>query len=349
MKKLYFSLFSVFAGLSSYAQFTQANHAPAAGDTWSTYQCDSTGVVPGTPGTGKLWNFASIPTRSAIVVNYAASASSGNAAYASANVSVSASNNNTWFYGSGVSQLDFYGGSFSLNGIAGERIFTSPALAANYPMSLNQPMTSVTGGSINVTSPLSSSGSFSGSANVVADATGTMVLPGTLGTFTSVTRMVYSLNTNFTVSVFGSPVNGTLTETFHHYYQSGIKAPIFSISSATATIPSFTTASQTIVTRNKDAVGTSTTGSTVGLSEQVLTEVNVFPNPSSGFVNFAVNVSKAATVAVYDITGKQVEKLILSEGTARLDVSGYTSGMYIYSVSDSKGKVLKTGKLAVSH
>jgi hypothetical protein len=107
---------------------------------------------------------------------------------------------------------------------------------------------------------------------------------------------------------------------------------------------------QTLVTRNKNAVGTSTTPvSTVGLTNNDIASVNinVYPNPSFSVVNFSTNRYDAHTILIYDITGKLVEQSVLVDGKSKLDVSAYNKGLYIYTLVSDSGKKLKSGKLTV--
>jgi hypothetical protein len=347
MKKIYLSFLSVLTIATLNAQLTQSNHAPASGDTWETYQCDSTAINPGTAGTGKVWNFASIATRSSVVVNYATTAISGNTAYPAANVSVTASNNNSNVYNSSSTKLDYYGGKIALSGITADLKYSVPALYAFYPMTMSTPSTAATGGTIISSSPVAANGTFSGSSTVIADASGTVILPGTTGTFTNVTRVKLDQVINFSVTT-PFPATGTITQMNYDFYQASIKAPIFSISVYTVNVPGFPTSTQTLVTRNKNAVGT-TTSTTVGLIENEVVNISVYPNPAGNFVNISLENKMDAAISIYDITGKLVQGNTLAEMKNRVDLSSFNNGLYLYTIKDADNRTLKTGKLTVSH
>jgi hypothetical protein len=349
MKKILLIVATLASGLTMNAQLTEANHAPANGDTYVMWQCDS--VAPGAAGTNMVWNFASLVTHSSIVRTTNAS-TVVNASYPAATVSLTTVPNNLYsYFKSTTGNLNYYGGNISvgsgLSVIAAVLNYTAPALFATYPMSLGTTSSTPISGSLNVSSPIPASGTFTGTSSVIADGTGTLILPGTTSTYTNVIRVVSSQTINFTTGI----ASGSLNQVLYEYYAAGTKAPILSISTATGSAISIS-ATQTIVTRNKNSVGISTqTVSTVGITNNealALTNLNVYPNPSSSLVNFYTTHPEAQSVLVYDITGKQVEKLNLISNRAKLDVSSYNKGLYIYSLVSDNGKVLKSGKLTVS-
>jgi hypothetical protein len=54
-------------------------------------------------------------------------------------------------------------------------------------------------------------------------------------------------------------------------------------------------------------------------------------------------------IYLIDVTGKLVEKQNLTDGKLKLDVSNYTTGLYMYSVIGNANQTLKSGKITVSH
>jgi hypothetical protein len=341
MKKIYFSVLSALTVLSVNAQLTQANHAPANGDTYEMYQCDV--VSPGASGANAMWNFSSINTQSSTVFSYTAQSVS-TATYAIATIGVASSASNTSYYKSTSGGLWYYGGNISVSGVSGSLNYTTaPAVYAAYPMSLNTTSSSATGGSINVTSPTTGSGAFTGMSTVLVDGSGTLTLPGANATFTNVLRVLTTQTISFNVLI-----SVTVTQQTYEYFAPGIKAPLFSISSSTFT-PSFgSPATQTLVTRNKNASTTSTT--TVGMNEMHLNTPNfsIYPNPSTTSVNFVTDHPDASQVFIYDVTGKMVDKQILNDGKLKLDVSAYNKGLYLYTITNSNDQTLKSGKITVS-
>ncbi len=335
MKKIYLSIFTALAGLSLNAQtLTDPNHSPANGDMYSTYQCDSTGITTGASGAGAFWNYGTIVTHSSVVNNYTAT-TNANASYPIPGVQVGSAASNLSYYKSSSTSLNYWGGNITAGALAATLIYSSPAVSASYPMSLNTTSASATAGTISIPA-LSQTGTFTGNSTTLADGTGTLVIP--TGTFTGAIRVVTSQTINFTIPLG----TGVVTQKNWEYFNVGTKEALFSIS--TSTIVSLAgTSTQTVVMRHKPLV--------TGINEKNATSFNlvVFPNPSSTTVNFATENTEAKQVAVYDVTGKLVAKQNLTEGKLTLDVSSYTTGLYMYSVIGNANQTLKTGKITVSH
>lgn len=336
MKKIYLFLFAAFS-YSLNAQLTQANHAPANGDLFDTYQCDS--VAPGAAGANMVWNFSTISTHSSVIQNY--TAQTVPVGTYQGTMAVAASINNITYYNSTANGLYFYGGNLPIPGYAASVNYTmAPAIYAAYPMSLNTTSTAITGGSINVTSPASASGAFNGTSTTLADGTGTIMLPGSV-TYTNVLRVVNTQTLTFTIII---PC--TVITQNYEYYTPTLKNPVFSISTLTFT-PSFgTPTTNTITTINKAVFAPTVT--TTGLNQHSESLVlNVYPNPSATFINFTSENQSMATLKVYDITGKFIDTQIFHDGKIKLDVAGYTKGIYFYTVFDASDAKLKAGKFTV--
>jgi len=334
MKKIYLSIITTLAAFSASAQLTDANHSPVAGDMFSTYQCDSTGITAGASGAGATWNHATITTHSSIVNNYTAAVNS-NASYPQPGVAVASALSNMSYYKASATSLNYWGGNIQVGAIAATLIYTAPAVIAAYPMSLNTTSSSVTSGSISIPS-IAQNGTFSGNSNALADGSGTLVLP--TGTYSNVIRVVTSQTINFTVPLGA----GTVNQKNYDYYNVGVKEALFSITTSTIVSPAGTS-TQTLVTRAKPLT------TSVNENKIVTFELGVYPNPSSTTVNFVTENAEAKQVLVYDITGKLVEKQNLIEGKLKLDVSNYNTGLYMYSVIGNANQTLKSGKITVSH
>jgi len=340
MKKIYFTLLGLGSFVLLNAQLTQANHAPAASEKFEMYQCDSVG--PGPAGANTNWNFSAVATRSSIVKSYSVLAAS-NPAYASAPISIAASASETSYFSSSTSDLMYYGGNIKVNTVAASLNYSAPAVFAAYPMSLNTTSTAAIGGSINITSPLTTNGTFSGTSSVLVDGTGTVVIAGT--TYSNITRVLVSQNFNFTTTI----ANGSINQELYQYYQSGTKSPILTIETSTANTP-LGMVTQTVVLRTKGAAPTNT-GTTVGILKngEINSSVSVYPNPANTEVNFVSANQVVTTVTVFDVTGKVIDVVTLKSGKTKLDVSNYNQGFYIYRYTDTSGNAFSTGKFTVVH
>lgn len=327
MKKIILSIFT-FIGLTSSAQLTQANHAPTPGQNFGTYQCDS--LNPGAAGSGVIWNFATVNIHTSILKNYIVG-TSASTVYPSANVAVGSATNNTFYYASSATNLNYYGGNISASGVDATLNYGTPAVFASYPMSFGTGTTSATAGTINVTSPFPTSINFTGNCSVLADGTGTLVLPAK--TFTNVMRVVTSQTITSSINV--NSIN-------YDYYDINIsRYPILTI--ATSTISSLagtSTQTTTTILNNYDVVGIKET-------QNPKIELSVFPNPATNFVNFSSSSLDAAKVIAFDMTGKIVATEVLESGKAKMNIASLASGIYMYQVTDKNNQTLTTGRFNV--
>jgi hypothetical protein len=337
MKHL-FTSFLFFTGLQiSTAQLTQANHAPANGDFYDTWRCDSTNISLGGSGAGVNWNYASIATRSSIVNSYSA-VTSTNAAYPQANVFLSASPILNGYYKSSAASLEYFGGNVVVGTIAAVLNYSAPMVTAKYPMNLNTTTTSVTGGTINVTSPITVGGTFTGTALVYADASGTLNLPGA-ATYTDVLRVITSQTVDFVTMI----ASGTLTQVNYDYYGGGIKSPLFTISTATA-IAVGNVFTQTLVTRYKAPANLP---NAISETNADFYNYSIYPNPANAYMEFSTNNTEASELVLNDITGKVIANFALVNGYCIMDLRTYTKGIYLYNLKNRMGKNLRTGKIVL--
>lgn len=334
MKKILLSL-SVLSAVAASAQLTQANHTPSFWDPiYTVNQCDTiTSGVPGATGAGAMWSYT--PTIHASIAKTYSCSTSSNLNYPGADGRVSSSASDISYYKTtSATELAYYGGNISVNGVSAEARYSAPAIVASYPMSLNSSTSSVTSGTVNVTSPFPISAPFTGNCQVLADATGTLVLPGR--TFNDIIRLTTTQNL---IATSTATIN---LLTYDYYSPSSSKAAILSVQ--TSTIASFSgTSTQTITTLQKDFT-------TVGLKETKAgnTSLSVFPNPASNLVNFSTENGAAYKVAVFDITGKTVATELFEDGKTKLNVSSWNNGIYLYTVIGNNNQVLNTGKFNVN-
>lgn len=332
MKKL-FTLLSLISAPCGFAQLTQANHAPAAGDSYALYQCDSTNVSIGAGGSGLTWNYASIVTHSSTLANYTG-VSSSNASYPQANVSVGSGPSNVAYYNSSATALNYYGGNIMVGTIAANLTYTTPLLKALYPMSLNSSTGTAIAGSINITAPLPTSGTFSGTGYVIADATGTLILPGVPGTYNNVLRVVTNQVINFTTTI----APGTLTETRADYYAPGIKQAVFSIITSTAVTP-LGTNTQVMVYRDSSVPTALSEGFFAG------DQITAYPNPAAEQLYINNAHPEATALVLLSLNGQCLRKEALHAGLCTIDLTDLPKGMYLYRIENQRGQLLRCEKL----
>jgi len=345
MKKIYFSLMTLTAGVAVNAQtLTQVNHAPVIGDTYSTMQCDSL-INPGPTGANALWSFPNLSIRTSVVSNYTTSAVAA-AGYPSNGQVTGSSVNDLAYTTSNASSLKYHGGNFKAGIVEASFIYGAPAVYAAYPMSLNTSSSSPISGSINITAPPAiPSGNFTGNSFVVADGSGTLVLPGATGTFSNVLRVVSTQTLNYTAGF----LTGVINIKMFNYYAFGVKAPILTITNETV-VALGTASTQSLVTINKNYLTPPTnTATSIGEARNTSFEISIFPNPSSVALSFVTENQTAKQLSLYDITGKFIATQSFYNGKIKLDVSDYNNGLYVYNILNEKGVILKTGKVTVNH
>lgn len=332
MKKTLLSL-SILFSVAASAQLNYDNHAPAVGNlSYSTYQFDSTGINPGGSGAGQTWNFA--PSGVNSQKNYTTAAST-NIAFNPADVQVSSGANNTLYYKASANDLKYYGGNLTISSFNMSVKYAAPAIYAIYPMALNTTTTSITSGTVQLTSPIPTTQAFTGTCTALADGTGTLVLPAK--TFTNVIRVV----TSQTI-VAGSAATVYLKNYDYYSIGSAAKAAVLSIQASTVT-SALGTSTQTIAVVEKDY-------ELVGINESKAAKIDlsVFPNPASTFINFTTNSPDAVKVIAMDVTGKVVTTETIEMGKAKMNTGNLSSGVYLYSVLGKDNQILKTGKFNVT-
>lgn len=131
--------------------------------------------------------------------------------------------------------------------------------------------------------------------------------------------------------------SGVLTSTTaasYQWYKNGVQI-------AGATSQSYTpTASGVYTVRINDAAAClpryalgykfTAAPSTAGLSETMLENIQVYPNPSAGIFSLSLPEGKSCEVAVYDLLGKLVVK---GENPSQIDLSDKMNGSYVVTIS----------------
>ncbi|MCB0410303.1 MAG: T9SS type A sorting domain-containing protein [Flavobacteriales bacterium] len=77
----------------------------------------------------------------------------------------------------------------------------------------------------------------------------------------------------------------------------------------------------------------------------------VYPNPSSGLVNFNSNAFTSLeniSVNIINVTGKLITSYSISDVNTVIDFSSFENGLYFYEIN-SEGERIETGKLLIQH
>ncbi len=77
--------------------------------------------------------------------------------------------------------------------------------------------------------------------------------------------------------------------------------------------------------------------------------VNVYPNPANNQINFVTGVKEDAYILIYDLTGRELEKVAVKNGMSTLNTNAYNNGVYLYSLTDNSGNLIDRGKFIIQH
>jgi hypothetical protein len=330
MKKLLLLTGLAFT-LSSNAQLTQANNAPAPGDTYSMAVTSPSVLSPGASGAGVVWTYTNITLGTTTGFSSAAYSA---ATYSPSNVLLTNTASESFYYESTSSYLKYFGGNVLLNvggtTVPGTITYTAGAIEATYPMSLSNTSTAAVGGSITA---LSNNGTFVGSASTLADATGTLVLPGK--TYTNVIRV--KLSQSYTVS--SALVNGPIDNVVYKYFAPGKKNPVLVINTSTTNLGALSTQTSVTVDANYLVTGIN---NLKGSSSEVL----AYPNPANNQLNIVA--AEATSLVISDITGKAILSTNLNNGKSVINTENFVNGIYFYTLYNNNTK-LGVGKFTVTH
>jgi hypothetical protein len=77
--------------------------------------------------------------------------------------------------------------------------------------------------------------------------------------------------------------------------------------------------------------------------------VKFYPNPATTFINIEVQRSllRSSSFQVYNFLGRKVIEMQDLANKTRIDLTGYSRGIYIYQLKDKNGKIIESGKFQV--
>lgn len=92
-------------------------------------------------------------------------------------------------------------------------------------------------------------------------------------------------------------------------------------------------------------------GTNIGLKETAVDKIDltVFPNPANHTtVQFKTESEEAYRYQIFDVTGREQAAGHFSDRKALLSTQHFNSGIYFYTILNSNGQNLKTGKLIIN-
>ena len=82
---------------------------------------------------------------------------------------------------------------------------------------------------------------------------------------------------------------------------------------------------------------------TVGIDSWLENSVSLYPNPAKEYVDIRVDGDlNVKMMEVYDVYGKLINTVMVTENPTRINVSSLANGMYFVRVSTEAGMVTKT-------
>lgn len=70
-----------------------------------------------------------------------------------------------------------------------------------------------------------------------------------------------------------------------------------------------------------------------------------YPNPTTGITYLTQNHSQLSILSIYNQSGQLVSNERVVGNTIAIDLTGFTNGLYIYTLNDLNGSILNKGKL----
>jgi hypothetical protein len=75
--------------------------------------------------------------------------------------------------------------------------------------------------------------------------------------------------------------------------------------------------------------------------------LSVYPNPGNGIFTVKQEIYPIRSIKVFDLQGKMITSEETDDLQAQIDLSGFRTGLYIFTVTDSRGntKFIRVTKL----
>jgi len=352
----------ILGSAASYAQptLTYLNVGPVLNDTFISVACNTTGVSQGAQGTGVTWNFGTLTASTTLTPNQdtgsvvAVSGAPGESYLSTAALLLGSTAFSTSTYAtvtpSGVATY-YHEDASTLSQTAvyvstsSSSLYTTPLVQLEYPFTYSNSFNGTYAGVLSYLVGTSVDTFYeAGFDTVVADAYGTLTLPGypvpsVTATYTGVLRVHSTLTYTDSADLFGTPVVGTYLLNSYTWYMPGYHAPLLTVSTATGPGVNTSTVSYAAKqTANHEAVPT---------VKDLSSTVNIYPNPASNYVYISYDnaTSQKVRTSIVDVTGREVA-LVADESTQGItnvnyNVSSLAKGIYLIKLQSATESVTK--------
>ena len=75
--------------------------------------------------------------------------------------------------------------------------------------------------------------------------------------------------------------------------------------------------------------------------DQNESEAAVFPNPAMNLISIRTKDDRSGTVTIYNILGEKVKELIITSNLSQIDISNFTSGIYLVTIKTENTSTTK--------
>ena len=308
---------------------------PVAGDRFVTTPMDTTGVVEGTAGGNKVWNFAGLTSAGLPTTIWYVPASSTPYAqnFPSATLASFVSDLNDTAYGyfsTAANKLTAYGNAsseFLTQTVDPEIQIATPLIYNDQFTDQFRSVTRGDGFEIHT----------SGLTSVINDSYGTTTLPG--GVTAPAARLKFVRQSSDTTFVGGIPMfTSSMTTTSYEWFIAASKFPVVQIAYYVHVANGITTASKHVEYNAPQPTGVDPKKGE-GVASDFRLEQN-YPNPFNPTTNISFSLPKAGqvTLKVYNLIGQEVVELVNEElpngvYAVPFDAKSLSSGTYVYRLS----------------
>ena len=313
MKKTLLILISTTGFLSAQTTITKAFNDPTIGETVNNVNINGT-VDNSATGNNATFNNASLTAGSASSATYSAPSSTEISTFPGSTIKMTGGGS-TAYYKQTATKLEITG---LVTPDATLNFSTNNGTFIGYPAAFGYSENDTAAGTFSATA---GSGNFSGTINISADASGTLLI----GTKTYLNVLRIKSIQNFNLTVFGFPV-GTVVNTTYAYYDNLHKAPLLSTTNAVITVQG---------TPQNTNIAQALNETFLAVSDLKLKEkLSIYPNPAQDFIQLKGNTSKDSKIKIYGLDGKLVKTTDIKFG--KIEVSELPPAAYFIEVSDSK-------------
>jgi hypothetical protein len=143
------------------------------------------------------------------------------------------------------------------------------------------------------------------------------------------------------MTLTGSPANGL-------YSGTGVAGGVFTPNNVGNVAISYVYTDANTGCSGNAAITVTVVACAVGIDEQQMSKVSVFPNPALDGVVYIQNISNVSRLSVVNILGQQIRTESVSGEQHRLDLSSLPAGQYFIMLSNPQG-VVETVKIVNQH